>query len=156
MSIAKTAVDASFRVAYRAAHRGLRAWWFLRRPTTSGALAAVWYRGELLLVKNSYRREYTLPGGYAKPGENPCVAAARELQEETGISLSTSRFTEVYHGVHPYEHRRDTLHICEVTLDELPDIRIDGREVIWAGFRSPADARAMPVVPHLYDYLAGR
>ncbi|MCA9602065.1 MAG: NUDIX hydrolase [Polyangiales bacterium] len=156
MSVVDAAVDASYRVVFRVGHRVLRAWWRVRSPKTSGALAAVWYRGELLLVKNSYRRDHTLPGGYVHPGEDPRVAASRELFEETGLRVASDRFTHAYHGSHRYENRQDSLDIYEVTLDTLPDVRIDGREVVWAGFRAPADARAMRIVPHLEDYLAGR
>lgn len=156
MPLAERFADAAVRTVYRVGHGALRQWWRVRMPRTSGSLAAVWYRGELLLVRNSYRSDHTLPGGYVRPGERPERAMVRELREETAIVLDASRFQHAYRGTHVYEHRIDTVDIYEAELESLPPIHIDGREVIWAGFRSPADARAMRIVPHLADYLAGR
>ena len=149
-------IDASFRVAYRVAHALLRGYWYLARPQTRGALVALWHRGEILLVRSSYRADFTLPGGYVEPGEQPIDAAARELLEETGIDAGPPALRHAYHGVHLYEYRHDEIDIFEIEVDERPNIRVDGREVIWADFRTPTDARAMRIVPHLQDYLAGR
>lgn len=148
--------DASIRVAYRVAHRLLRAYWYVRRPTTSGALAAVWHDGRVLLVKNSYRKQYTLPGGYVRPREDPRDAAARELFEETRVRLEGATFTHAYHGAHPFENRDDTLDIYEATLDTEPMTEVDQREVVWAGFKTPDEVRALDLVPHLREYLEGK
>jgi 8-oxo-dGTP diphosphatase len=156
MSLRERVTDAAYRTVYRTGHRVLREWWRVREPRTSGALAAIWYRGEVLLVRNSYRTDHTLPGGFVRPGERPERAVVRELREETSIVLDPARFQHAYRGTHFYEHRVDTVDIYEAELETLPPVRIDGREVIWAGFRTPADARAMRIVPHLADYLAGR
>ena len=134
----------------------LRSYWFVRRPSTSGALAAVWHDGKVLLVKNSYRKHYTLPGGYVRPGEDPRAAASRELFEEVRLRIDHERFEHAYHGTKPFEFRRDTLDIYETTVDEAPELRVDAREVVWAGWKSPAEARAMHIVPHLAEYLEGR
>ncbi|MBX3246368.1 MAG: NUDIX hydrolase [Myxococcales bacterium] len=147
-------LNAPIRTAYRAAHLMLRSYWFLRRPETSGALAAVWHDGEILHVKNSYRSFLTLPGGYVHPGEDPRVAASRELREETRVRVEPERFEHAYHGSHPFEFRKDTLDIYETTLDARPTIRVDEREVIWARFERPEVLLRQKIVPHLRDYLA--
>lgn len=149
-------LDPPIRVAFRTAHLMLRSYWFVRRPRTSGALAAVWHDGRILMVKNSYRRQYTLPGGYVRPGEDPRDAASRELREEVRIVLPGERFELAYHGTKDFEFRRDTLDIYEAELDEAPIIRVDNREVVWSGFKTPDEARALPIVPHLAEYLEGR
>lgn len=151
-----TSVDLAVRAAYKVAHRLLRAYWFVRRPETRGALAAVWHAGEILLVKNSYRRQYTLPGGYVRPDETPAQAASRELREEIGVDILPDRFNPAYSGVHPFENRRDYLDIVAATLDERPALRIDQREVVWAGFVDPSAALDMDIVPHLREYLQAR
>lgn len=151
-----TLVDLGFQTAFKAAHRVLRAWWSVRRPHTHGALVALWNEGELLLVKNSYRAEHTLPGGYVKSGETVEQAAARELAEECEIRVEASSVRVAYVGVHRYENRIDDVTIAEVTVDRRPKIAVDHREVVWAGFVTPQKALSLPIVPHLRDYLLAR
>lgn len=151
-----TLVDKGFQTAFKAAHRVLRAWWSVRRPHTRGALVALWHEGEILMVKNSYRNDYTLPGGYVKSGETTQEAAARELAEECEIRVDASAVTVAYMGVHRYENRIDDLAICEVTVATRPRINVDHREVVWAGFVAPEAALRMPIVPHLREYLSAR
>lgn len=134
----------------------LRAYWFLRRPSTHGSLVALWADGEILLVKNSYRRQYTLPGGYIRPGETPVEAAARELREEVGIDVPASAVHEAFTGVHEFEFRHDRVTISELEVDDRPRIDIDNREVVWAGFMRPSEAMKLDLVPHLRDYLKSR
>src|SRR5574338_205195 len=83
-----TLIDRGFQVAFKVAHRMLRAYWTVRKPHTHGALIAVWHDGKILLVKNSYRNDYTLPGGYVRSGEPVSVAAARALAEECEITVA--------------------------------------------------------------------
>lgn len=150
------AIDFGIRTAYRVAHRMLRAYWSVRRPDTHGALVAVWNAGEVLLVKNSYRREYTFPGGYIRKGESPEAAGARELEEECGVQVEVSRIRLAYDGVELYEQRNDRVTILEVELDVRPTVVVDNREVVWAGFKSPREVLSMPVVPHIRTYLKDR
>jgi len=149
-------VDLGFRTAYRVAHHMLRAYWSVRKPETCGALVAVWNEGELLVVKNSYRAQYTLPGGYIRPEETPEQAGVRELFEECGVEMAPSRARVVYDATKLFEHRQDRVIIVEVTLDQRPSVQVDNREIVWAGFRSLRDVLAMPIVPHLREYLMQR
>ena len=149
-------IDASYRTLYRAAHLGLRAYWFVRRPVRGGVLVALWFEDRLLVVKNSYRAEYSLPGGYPHVGESRRAAARREVIEETGIAVDPAALVHAYHGTHLYEFRHDRVDIFEVRLDEPPSVAIDHREVVWAQLLTRDQARALPLVPHLADYLEGR
>lgn len=134
----------------------LRAYWFVRRPSTHGSLVAVWHGGEILLVKNSYRRQYTLPGGYIRRGESAVEAAARELREEVGLEVPVETVRLAFTGVHEFEFRQDKVSISELEVDERPRLDVDNREVVWAGFMSPAAVLELDVVPHIRDYLRGR
>jgi len=154
--IAEGAVDLGFRAAYRVAHRLLRAYWSFRRPSTWGALVAVWHEDELLLVKNSYRTHYTLPGGYIRPGESPEQAGARELREECDLEVAPDRIRQVYDATKLFEHRNDRVTIVEVTVPHRPVIEVDNREVVWAGFKPKTEVLALPIVPHLREYLTNR
>jgi len=148
--------NALIRAVYRVAHWGLRLLWFLRRPETTGALVAVWHHGRVLLVKNSYRRQLTLPGGYVRAREDRRATAARELHEEVGIRVQPRRLVHAYHGTHFFEYRKDTLDIYELEVDEAPSVQVDAREVVQAEFHTPEEALQLSVVPHLEEYLSRR
>ena len=142
------------RSGYRWGYRTLRVWWFLRRPHTHGAAVALWHEGRVLLLRTSYRDCYSLPGGFAKPGEPPEQAAARELQEELGIRLPAAGVRHAWNGSLRFESRTDTVNIWEVALESRPDFRVKGREIVWAGWLTPAEARQERLLPHLAAYLA--
>lgn len=148
--------DYALQLAFKVAHRMLRAFWLVRRPYTRGALVAVWNQGDVLIVKNSYRNQYTLPGGYIRTHESPAEAGARELAEECGIYVQPEMIREVYQRIHPFEFREDDVTIGEVEIPDRPPIRIDHREVVDARFFSVAAAQKLPLVPHLAEYLASR
>ena len=149
-------INALIRAVYRVAHWGLRLLWFIRRPETTGALVAVWHHGRVLLVKNSYRPQLTLPGGYIRPREDRRTAAARELREEVGIQVQPKRLVHAYHGTHLFEHRQDTLDIYELEMDAAPNVQVDNREVVRAEFHTPDEVLGMEIVPHLEEYLSRR
>ncbi|MEO7668934.1 MAG: hypothetical protein ABIW57_06325, partial [Polyangia bacterium] len=64
-----TPIDHAYRLAYKVAHRLLRAYWKVRHPHKGGTLVAIWCAGQILIVKNTYRKEHSLPGGYPRSGE---------------------------------------------------------------------------------------
>src|SRR5579863_5618870 len=83
--------DLAWQNTYRVGFRIALAWWWLRRPDHEGAQVAVRVGGSVLLVRSSYRSEWSMPGGGIHRGETPEAAAHRELAEEvgiTGVSLS--------------------------------------------------------------------
>lgn len=149
-------IDKGFQVAFWIAHRLMRVGWLLRRPRTHGALVAVWHAGEVLIVKNSYRVQYTFPGGSVKSNESELEAGARELLEEVNLACSPQQLHRVYEGEFPFEFRRDALVIMELTVAARPTLRVDNREVVWAGFLTPAAALELPLAPHLRDYFERR
>lgn len=116
----------------------------------------MWNDGQLLLVKNSYRHHYTLPGGYIHEGETAEEAGARELREECDVEVLPSDIKVAYQGTREFEHRNDSVTIVEVEVPHRPRVDVDNREVVWAGFKSPADVLALPIVPHLREYLLER
>ena len=56
-------MDRLWRTAYRLAFRLQLVYWRVRRPRIVGAYVAVWRGGELLCIRNTYRRSYSLPAG---------------------------------------------------------------------------------------------
>jgi ADP-ribose pyrophosphatase YjhB (NUDIX family) len=62
-----------------------------RVPASASALL-VDGRGRLLILKPTYKRNWTLPGGQLEPdGETPWQACRREVREECGIEVATGR-----------------------------------------------------------------
>ena len=62
-------------------------------------------RGEILLLKHTYRRRYPwgLPTGLLEYGEQPLAALRREILEETGFSAELEPMPRVYTTRHrPY------------------------------------------------------
>lgn len=51
--------------------------------------------GRVLLVKPTYRPDWSLPGGMVEEGEEPHAACAREAMEELGLTLPVGRMLAV-------------------------------------------------------------
>lgn len=98
------------------------------------AAAAVWHGERLLVVKHSYLRCVTLPGGHIDHQEPPARAAARELAEEVGIDVSPGQLR--FFG--RFELRHSRLSLFECHLEQVPGIKIDNREITAAAFVDPA------------------
>ncbi len=52
--------------------------------------------GEVLLQRRSDNGRWSLAGGIVEPGEEPAIAIAREVQEETGVKVIPERLVGVY------------------------------------------------------------
>ncbi|HEX3423461.1 MAG TPA: NUDIX domain-containing protein [Sphingomicrobium sp.] len=79
--------DAVLRIILTAAHKLLKATWFVRRPRTQGAHAVALTRErKLIMVRLRYARGWRLPGGGRRPGEYAQAAVIRELREEIGMT----------------------------------------------------------------------
>ncbi len=141
---------------YRLAFRLLRVWWRVRRRPTSGASVAVWHDGAVLMIRNSYRPQLTLPGGHIGTGESAVAAAVRELHEEAGVRVDATDVRPVYAETVLWDRRRDRCAIFEAVLTDRPAVRIDNREVVWADFLPAAEALAANPTPHVRAYLERR
>jgi 8-oxo-dGTP pyrophosphatase MutT (NUDIX family) len=115
------------RLAYRAAHRALRGYWFVRRPDIDGVKCVLTRDGRILFVRHTYgHREWDLPGGAVKRGEPPLTTARREMHEELGIDIDGWRAlgTVVSHAY----HRCDHMHVFGAELDDQP-LTVDAGEI---------------------------
>jgi 8-oxo-dGTP pyrophosphatase MutT (NUDIX family) len=153
-------LDRSFQLAYKVAYRMMRVYWGVRRPATHGALVTLWNQGELLLIQNSYVTYRSLPGGYVGRYETGAEAAVRELREEIGVTARTEQLEKVYDEVKDWEGKRDHVEVFKLELSTRPVVRIDHREVIEAGWYTPARALELDLFPPirliLEAQLAGR
>ena len=146
--------DRAWQAAYRLAYPVALAWWALRRPSHQGALACVRVGGAVLLIRQSYRRTWTLPGGGIRPGEPPGTAARRELMEELGLPAPALLPGAVVRGI--WNNRQEEVHVFELPLDYLPPLRLDNREVVEARLFDPGDLPGLPLSGAAAAYLGGR
>ena len=99
------------RLGHRAAFRVARVWWFVARPRVVGVKFVLRDGDRVLLVRHAYgdRRVWEVPGGHARPGEDPALAARREAHEELGVDLADWRAAGVL-GART-DHKRETIHV---------------------------------------------
>jgi ADP-ribose pyrophosphatase YjhB (NUDIX family) len=138
---------------YQLAYLVLRCFWFVFRPMGKGTQVAIWHDGRLLLIRNGYRRGYSLPGGGRNSGESARRAAVRELREEVGLHLSPNQLR--YRGtvISTRERLRDHCAYFDAHLSTAPRIEIDGREVVEAIFVHPAAWHAYPLTRQARSYM---
>jgi 8-oxo-dGTP pyrophosphatase MutT (NUDIX family) len=148
-----TAKDRLWQRVYQIAYRLMRIYWRAFTPTTRGAIVAVWHGGRLLLIQNSYKNEYTFPGGYRKRRECAMHAVRRELHEELHIRVSPDRLRRVGVFTSRHEFKIDSVTLFELTCNRMPGIAIDNREVVAWRFVHPAEASALHLSPFVRMYL---
>lgn len=138
------------RLLYRLAHWGRRKFWQVRRPTVEGVrVLALDREGRVLLIRQSYGSDgWVPPGGGLDAGEDPVVAAARELREETGCSLADAR--EVLVLVENLHGAANIVHLVAGRADCEPVA--DGREIVAAAFFA-LDALPRPMSARMIEAL---
>ena len=103
----------------------------LLKSSHQGAAVAVWYNGEILVVRHSYRPGWALPGGRSKKNEEPRATATREVSEEVGIDLALEQLVLV-------RKSRSGHSLFEYQLPSPSEPQIDNREIIEAKFLKPS------------------
>ncbi len=117
---------------YRQAHSARSLWWRLTKPTVEGAaVIATDLNDQLLLIRMSYGSGgWNIPTGGVKKGEDPALAASRELLEETGCEAHSLTLLgvqrETLHGAD------NAVHVFAAKVSGNP--RADMREVVEARF----------------------
>jgi 8-oxo-dGTP pyrophosphatase MutT (NUDIX family) len=130
--------------------------WFFTKPTVYGVYIAIWYKAELLIIKNSYRKRLTIPCGRIKPGEDLAEAAVRELYEEVGIKLEKSQLSFIGEYAGNFKNATDIGSFFEIDMAEMPRVQVDNREVIWAQFMSLERISKLHLNPTVGAWLDNR
>ena len=138
-------VDRAYRVAYRLAYPIMRRWWRLLKRH-QGVVVAVWLDDTVLAVRHSYKNPgLSLVYGGVRRREDPRLAAARELQEEAGVTIDRDALRLV--TVTP------TMHLYEARVAEKPELVIDRREIVEACFVHPGELLEMRYRNRVGEYL---
>jgi 8-oxo-dGTP pyrophosphatase MutT (NUDIX family) len=149
-------VDRCYQKAYSVAYQMMRVYWRVRRPRTRGALVAIWCEDEILLVRNSYVRYYSLPGGYVQRRESGREAALRELEEEVGLVISEDQLELALSEVNEWEGKQDGVEIFSLEVNVRPEVTIDHREVVEASWFSAHAALELELFPPIRRAIAHR
>lgn len=120
------------RAGLRLAHALRKRWWRLRKPRLQGCrVLAIDGAGRILLIRHSYGSgQWMPPSGGLRRGEEPLVAAVRELREEAGCGLDAA--TQVALIVEALHGTGNAVHVIAGRASGA--VRPDGREVIAAAF----------------------
>jgi 8-oxo-dGTP pyrophosphatase MutT (NUDIX family) len=118
-----------------------------RIPASSGALIFD-ARGRLLILKPSYKKGWTVPGGQIEPGgESPWEACRRETLEECGLEVGAGRLVCV-DFLRPKPGRpggvRFLFDCGALTDDELAAIRLQDGEILE--YRLAELSEALPLL----------
>lgn len=85
---------------------------------------AVFRDGKILLIKERSDNLWSLPGGWADPGQSPTESVVREVFEESGFETQARRLLAVYdRSKHPHVppcpfHIYKLFFLCEITGGE--------------------------------------
>jgi len=109
----------------------------------------------LLVVRTDGADAFYVPGGKPEPGESYAEAAAREVEEETGIGLDAAEltlFTEIVAPAHGRHAGKDVRLICFLGLsDQEPKASNEIAELDW--FTSVDADRCAPAIQLLIAEL---
>ena len=98
--------------------------------------------GRVLLLKNE-RDEWELPGGKLEVGEQPVDCVAREISEETGLTVTMGPILDAWqYHIRP---GRDVLIVtygCQPKSSQSPGLSTEHKEI---GFFTLAEVRDLPI-----------
>lgn len=89
------------------------------------SLVVVTHADTVLMMFDSWRRQWELPGGMREPAETTRQAAVRELREETGIPVVDLTFVAVAEFDLTKPERRELLAVYQVQLPVMPRLTVN-------------------------------
>jgi len=96
--------------------------------------------------KDPLRGSWVLPGGKIRAFESIAQAAARELEEETGLKVEVQRQFGVYEVINPPDEHRIIIYSWARVLGGTPKASDDLAEVRFASLRELGDLPTTPLV----------
>lgn len=99
------------------------------------SLVVVVYADAVLMMFDSWRKEWELPGGMREQGETARQAAVRELREETGIHGVDVTFAAVAEFDLTKPVRRELLAVYRVALRSVPRLVVNDEALDFRWWR---------------------
>lgn len=111
------------------------------------ALVVVRFEGRVLMILDSWRNQWELPGGRLDPGETPVEAASRELFEETGISGVPLTFATVADFTLTHPDRDESLAVYRTELVTRPSLVVNAEalDFLWWSPATPVPPDMSPL-----------
>lgn len=106
--------------------------------------------GRVLMVQPTYKEYWDIPGGYVEVGESPLQAAAREVQEELGITPPLVRLLAVDWAPNDSEGDK-VLYLFDggqLSPETVAGVTLQAEELKSLEFVAPADV-AERTIPRL-------
>jgi len=106
--------------------------------------------GKLLVLKRAPSMTYRpgawdLPGGHLAIGESFEECLAREIEEETGLSIATPRLLGIHNSVGPY---LQAIFTCAIAVD-AHNLRLRPHEHIESRWVAPSELTQLDLIPYL-------
>jgi 8-oxo-dGTP diphosphatase len=117
------------------------------RLVMPASLVVVIHASAVLMMFDSRREEWELPGGMREPGESARQAAVRELREETGIQAVELSFAAVAEFDLTKPKRRELLAVYRLHLPVVPRLTTneEALDFRWWSPASPVDDDMSPL-----------
>lgn len=96
---------------------------------TVGAVCVLEHDGEVLLLRQAHREDWSLPGGLLDRGESPRAAVTRELREELGLQVRVGEPVTV--SLDPELRRADVVYRIRLDRRISPQVAGEALRAQW-------------------------
>ncbi len=117
-----------------------------------GVGVVVWKGHHVLMIRRGKPPrlgEWSLPGGLQEVGETVAAAGAREVMEETGVSIGPAVLVDVVDAIYPDETGRIRGHytLIDLTARWLAGEPVAGDDAMAAEWKTLAEVEALDLWP---------
>ena len=101
-------------------------------------------KGEMLILKTTYKDHWEIPGGVVEENESPRQAAEREMREEIGLSVAITNCLVTHYRSAQGEQDENIMFVFDGgAVADMTQLKLDGKEISEARFVSFQDAVAL-------------